>query len=104
MNQLLRRWFACSTLLVCVFLAGALSQSAHAEGWSDAGTFTGLHCWKDGNCFVNGFTGLNSNANNYCGSGGYYVQLPETTALNFKQIYAMLMAAYVTGKTVKLHT
>jgi hypothetical protein len=85
-------------------LSMIITSVSYSAGWSNPGTFTGLVCTTSANCTVTGFTGLNSNTNNFCGGSGYYIELPPETATNFKQIFSILLSSFNTGDPVALYT
>ena len=75
----------------------AASGAAFAGGWGNAVTITGYYVYDTGDAFIT--TSSNQNPDG-CGSA-QYLHIASGT-VNFKSIWAQVIAAHSTGSTVSL--
>jgi len=90
-------------MLIVVLLAAVsffvVSQPAFASGWgSYTTTITGFYVYSTTNAH---FKVANMENPDSCSTSGYLTL--DGSAANFKELYATLMTAYTSGKTVKVY-
>jgi hypothetical protein len=76
----------------------AMTGAATASTWGQQTTITGYYTWDSGGAYIN--TANNQNPDGCTSSTYLYI---NDTTINFKTIWASVIAAQTTGSTVTLH-